>query len=553
MSVPARVLPIKQPLVFGRMTRVSTPGQAKEGYSLDVQDELLIDLIQDHGHTTRPELLFIDDGYEGDDWNRPAINEGLKGIADGRMHGLAFQDTERFSRDPEGAWGFIRKVRNLGGTLLFGDVGMLQDDENFELILGIKFSIGRFQKRKTKALSRINMQRRAKIGNIMPGRVALYGYEYYVDAAGLTKYRIHPVHGPIVRQIVKWRLERMGLREIVRRLIAKGIEPPLGAENGHWNLTTISDICGKDETYLGTWVYNRTERCEPRPDRIRNQKRHCPRSAQKPRPREQWIKVEIPALMTQMEFDAMAAMAEENRHTLGGRPSDKYLLTGLFFCARCNGAIRGYAKGGSVCYYCCAERDREQKHQPRLCEAGSVRLDVVEPLVLQVIEDTVGNERALEGFIERHRRELAAQADQGAAEALQGRLGQLQRRLTKARNEALKCAAAADDAGEQYYDGEVAEMQKQRLELTRELQQMTSVVDLYVDAKTVAARVRKGLKVATRMQLKGYLKTLVARITFDDRTGEVEVSLRVPVSNCQHRQADADSFILFKTIVKVAA
>jgi DNA invertase Pin-like site-specific DNA recombinase len=248
--------------LVARMLRVSTPLQAQKGYSLEVQDEVLSGLIVREGYTTRPELVLEDDGFEGDDWSRPAIRQGLDWVRAGKVKGLAFLDTDRFARDLHGALGFLKEIRKAGGVVLFADIGAYRDDAEFQILLNLKLSIGQYAKTKTKALSRTATLRKVRNGEVHIGR-PLYGYRYVAKTKdSRATLMVIPEQAKVIVTIYMQYLEGASLRAIVRRLVADGVPPP----RTRWNATTIAGIL-TDRTYLGTWHYNKTQSIEPQQPR----------------------------------------------------------------------------------------------------------------------------------------------------------------------------------------------------------------------------------------------------------------------------------------------
>ena len=59
------------------VARVSGQRAAKEGYSLDAQVPMLKQFAEREGYGTEDRYILFDDGYQGDDWDRPAINKAL--------------------------------------------------------------------------------------------------------------------------------------------------------------------------------------------------------------------------------------------------------------------------------------------------------------------------------------------------------------------------------------------------------------------------------------------------------------------------------------------
>jgi DNA invertase Pin-like site-specific DNA recombinase len=522
--------------LFARVVRVSTELQAKTGYSLDAQEDFLHDLIQRAGGETRPDLLLRDDGYQGDDWNRPAIREGLEWIRTGKVKGLGFLDTDRFARDVHGALGYLKDVCKAGGRVLFGDLGEYRgNDAEFLLMFNVKLSLGQYQKAKIKALSRMATLRKVRGGEPHCGGHAPYGLRYEPK----TKHSpaclvVVPEQAKTIVSIYVWYAqEGASLRAIARRLIAEGVPAP----KSHWNATTLKKILTA-ETYLGTWHYNKTEFIEPQTIRSTGP-RHRRRTSKKARPRSEWEGISVDPIVSQELFDAAAARMSTNLHTLGGRPSATYRAKGVICCPLCNSRFVGQRNHGRPRYQCSNQRDRNTGKLK--CLAPSLGASATDSAILGAIEDALGDERQLAALIAKHRSELAAGATSDV-EHVRKRLDQIKRREEKARAEALKAAEIGDADAERFYDDEVREARAQRVDLQSQLRAKTVVVDFKVDVKAIAAAVRKGLALATPEQEQKLIQGVTKRVIPSISRKEIEIEFAIPVSwdaqYCKQQQPD---------------
>jgi site-specific DNA recombinase len=512
--------------------RVSTELQAKTGYSLDAQEEFLHDLIERSNGETRPELLLSDNGYEGDNWSRPAIREGLEWIRAGKVKGLAFLDTDRFARDVHGALGFIKDVCKAGGRVLFGDVGEYRgNDAEFLLTFNIKLSLGQFQKAKIKALSRMATLRKVRGGEPHCGGHAPYGFRYEPKTKhSPARLVVVPEEAKIIVLMYMWYTqEGASLRGIARRLIAEGVPAP----KSHWNPETVKGIL-TSETYLGIWSYNKTECIEPQTIRSTGP-RHRRRSSKKFRPKSEWEAVPVEPIVSQSLFDAASAKMAGNQHTLGGRPSTTYLAKSVIWCPLCNSRYVGTWNHGYKRYVCSNCRDRVTGEKK--CPAPSLAGEPTETALLGAIRDVLGDERQLEASLSEKRRELAAGANAPEIEHLKKRLEQIRRREEKARSEALKAAETGDVDAEAYYDSEIREARALRSEIQNQLRSKTVVVDFKVDVKAIAAAVRKGLELATPGQQQKLIQGVIKRAT-PLTAKEIEIEFGIPVrdADAQYRQ-----------------
>lgn len=532
------------------MVRVSTLLQAQKGYSLDHQRDFLFGLIDREGFATRPDLVLEDDGFEGDDWNRPSIQQGLDWIREGRVKGLAFLDTDRFARDVEGGLRFIRRVRDLNGALLFGDIGLYRHDAEFRVQLQLKLILGEYQKHKMKGLSRASVLRKIRDNKQAFGGNAPYGYRFKGKLEGSRgEIVIVPEHAAVVRAIFAKRDAGMSLRAILRDLRARAVPPP----KSNWNCCTLSKIL-KERAYLGQWHYNKRESVEPKQIRSAGP-RHRRRSSGKLRPEAEWIPLAIePIIRDAALFDRVQALGEKNVNVLGGRPSDRYMLKGLVWCGvcgkRCNGQFWKRKPEGKQTRYICANRDRATGAM--LCAGGfaSVCASRLEDTVWDAVMGTLSDGPTLEKLIRRHERELAAAHNPREIAKLQARQEELKRREFKARRAALD---APDQETAAFYESEVRDTLAQRNEIQRELARIAPAMTGRVDIPAIVAAAKRGIAKATRLDKQELLRNALQRVVYAN--GVVEIELLIPLTggeNCQQGVTPANSFFLLKLKRRVA-
>jgi len=552
---PAAQFPAIAGNFIAPMLRVSTTKQADK-WSLPVQDEFLTDLIARENFARHPDITLEDDGYEGDDWNRPGIRKAIELIRQRVLRGLAFLDTDRFARDVHGGLGFLKEVNALGGVVLFGDLGRYRDDAEFQLQLTIKLSIGQYAKAKTKGLSRMSALKRSKSGNVQIGGLRLYGYTTeYVN--GVNTLKPIPSEIKVVQWIFERRVARWSLRQIARALKARGVPPP----RKNWNPETIAGIL-RNETYAGVWHYNKTRCVEPDEDSIpKTVNRHRRRSSQEARDTSEWIPIAVEPVVDRASFEEAKRLAETAKAAIGGRPSDRYLLKGLVFCDNdgCTKRWCGKLSGNGHTSYGCTNRDRTFGNM--LCQASGISAKRLEAAVIGAVREYLGNEQRLGRLIETHRASLQRSENADEAAKLKARIEPLQRRAATARAGILRAAEAGDEEGQRFYENEEREARSQRAELEGELRRLTRVTEIRVDMKTLAAQVRERLDNGSRTQLQIFLRAIIHRIRITGR--DVVIEFRIPLApaagsksqpggNCQKHLGISDSFIPLKVKVRAA-
>jgi site-specific DNA recombinase len=134
--------------------------------------------------------------------------------------------------------------------------------------------------------------------------------------------------------------------------------------HGVWTKGTIYQIM-KDEIYAGVYYGNRYEFVEREDGRKRNQLK----------PREQWIRCEVPAVVSREQWERVnRALAEGNLKPAPETRKHNYLLSRLTWCRHCKLKISGHtiAKRGHA-YYRCNSVAPETTVEP--CALGNRRVD----------------------------------------------------------------------------------------------------------------------------------------------------------------------------------
>ncbi|MBL8103856.1 MAG: recombinase family protein, partial [Anaerolineales bacterium] len=126
---------------------------------------------------------------------------------------------------------------------------------------------------------------------------------------------------------------------IAKRLDEMGIKP---RSSNVWHPNSIRMIL-INETYAGLNYYAKTQILKD--------------GRQVPRPKEEWIPIDVPhlALVDRATFDAAQVRARRNQEFAKRNRKHEYLLVGHIRCASCKLAMYGFRKwDGAVPYYRCA-------------------------------------------------------------------------------------------------------------------------------------------------------------------------------------------------------
>ncbi len=217
------------------------------------------------------------------------------------------------------------------------------------------------------------------------------GYRNVKGGDGRQRAEINEEEAARVREVYRWVLEEgMGAAKCARRLNELGVRP---RRSRFWRTCTVYNMLTRP-LYAGTAYYNRKEAAEPKHRRkpsayVRELKSSC-----RIRPREQWIPIAVPAIVTPEQQSL--AREELGRHRINSprKTRYEYLLRTLVVCGECGwkmgciSAIGRYRENEyRYPYYSCGRRKTEATGRPDICRARHVRSDWLDDAVWQSLRE----------------------------------------------------------------------------------------------------------------------------------------------------------------------
>jgi site-specific DNA recombinase len=175
--------------------RVSTDEQARSGYSLAQQVEVLREYAASEGYEVLEEVT--DPGQSGASLERPGIDRVRDLVASGEVSVVLAQDRDRFAREPAYHYLLRREFEEYGCRLhALNDQG--DGSPEGELTDGILGELAKYERAKTAERTRRGKLRKAREGKIVAGRRPNYGFAFNVARDG---YQVDETTMPVVRRI----------------------------------------------------------------------------------------------------------------------------------------------------------------------------------------------------------------------------------------------------------------------------------------------------------------------------------------------------------------
>jgi site-specific DNA recombinase len=362
--------------------RVSTTDQADNGYSLPTQIEACHALAAQQEYHVDPAHLFTDD-YTGTSLNRPQLRRLRELVRSGAVQTVLVHDLDRLSRRLVHQLILTEEFERAGVALLV--VTMPRDTKTPEgqLLVNVQSVLAEYEREKLRERTLRGLRGRAQAGKPPGGTVPL-GYRYHNE-----RYEIDEGEARLVRRIFAMYIEEgLSINAIVKRLTAERVPTHSDRRQRHqkklgvgiWHGARVHGVL-TSETYIGTLYYNKTERIASaaNPDK---------KTRWRQRPREEWIEIPVPPIITQGVFDATQAQTRRNAAQSRRNMKYDYLLSGRLVCGACKRRMHGQCDVRTMRRFYKCTRPPWQLETP--CR-GEINAETLEATVWHAVEAALNN------------------------------------------------------------------------------------------------------------------------------------------------------------------
>ena len=373
--------------------RVSTQQQEQEA-TIDSQVAAIENYAQAQGYQISKELYFLDQAVSGAQFDRPALNRLRDHASEGLFQVVLCLSPDRLSRQYAHQYVLLAELKRAGVEVVFINQPPVGNDPQGQLLLGIQGLFAEYER--AMITERL---RRGKLYRMRQGQlhtpVAPYGYRYIpVQEAHGGRWEIVPREAQVVCWIYEWYLqpEPLTIWNIVDRLNQLGEQAPPRAKL--WRFSTVEGIL-KQADYAGQAYYNRTQTCYDvigRPRRVGHGRKQAP--VHLLRPKEEWIPIQVPAIISPTIFQqAQERLAMNRQFAVRNNKHNFYLLRGLLVCSVCGWTLVGRTSQGRQTYYC---RNQGKHRSPDVPPHGCViAAEVIEPLLWAELTQLLRNPKLM--------------------------------------------------------------------------------------------------------------------------------------------------------------
>jgi site-specific DNA recombinase len=365
--------------------RVSSE-QQREANTIASQTASLIEFAQSHDLEIPQEWVFEDDGYSGATLERPGLERVRDLAAEGQIKVVLAYSPDRLSRKYAYQILLIEELARNGVETLFVKAPQGSSAED-QLLVQFQGMISEYERAQILERSRRGKRHRAQSGEVSVMSGAPYGYRYIrkTDEAPAA-YVVLEAEARVVERIYEmYTVEGLSIGEITRRINAEGI--PTRKASARWERSTVWAVL-RNSAYRGVACFGKT-RASSRTRVIRPQRRRGvitpSMTAGHERPRDEWIEIPVPALVSEDRFARAQELLQENKLRSRRRTIEPSIVQGMVSCQKCGYAFSRTSTQTSarkIHYYKCIGSDSWRKLGGPVCDnARLVRQDLLDEIV----------------------------------------------------------------------------------------------------------------------------------------------------------------------------
>src|SRR6266513_1527233 len=364
--------------------RVSSEQQREEN-TIARQTAALIEFAKSHDLEVRREWVFEDEGYSGATLERPGLERVRDLAAEGHIQVMLAYSPDRLSRKYAYQILLIEEFAHHGVETVFVKSPQGDSAED-QLLVQFQGMIAEYERAQILERSRRGKRHRAQLGEVSIMSNAPYGYRYIhkTDEAPAA-YLIDEAEARVVRCVYEmYTVEGLSIGEITRRLNTEGIPT---RKASRWERSVVWALL-RNPAYRGLACFGKT-RISARTRVMRPQRRRGvttpSTTAGHERPREEWIEIPVPALVTEESFARAQELLHQNKIRSRRRTIAPSVVQGLVSCAKCGYAFSRTSTQTSarkIHYYKCIVSDSWRKLGGPVCDNGRfIRQELLDQIV----------------------------------------------------------------------------------------------------------------------------------------------------------------------------
>jgi site-specific DNA recombinase len=346
--------------------------------------------LREHAAQARLEVpeewVFEDEGHSGATLVRPAL-EALRDLAaQGCVDVVLVYSPDRLARKFAYQALLLEEFARAGVRVEFVK-GPRGDSPEDQLLIQFQGMFAEYEKAQLMERYRRGKAHRARCGSVNVLGGAPFGYRYVSKTADSgASYEIVDHEAVIAAELFRrYADDGASIADLTRWLTSENV--PTRTGKARWDRSVVWGML-RNPAYAGTAVFGKTQVLQESPGlnrRARLEGRSVPRASKTvDRPREEWIEIPVPAIVTAGTFQRAAQRLADNKRYAARNTKVPSLLQGLAACSACGyGYYRTSARTTSrkIYYYRCLGSDDYRYEGGRVCGNKPVRADYLDEVV----------------------------------------------------------------------------------------------------------------------------------------------------------------------------
>lgn len=410
-----------QTALYCRLSRED--GDRPESDSIGNQRKLLTEYVEGHPELTVYDC-YIDDGYTGTNFDRPAFERMIRDIEDGKVTCVLVKDLSRFGRDYIEAGRYLERWLPDHGVRFIAAADRIDSQRGaYDMMLPLKNLFNAQYAKDISQKVRCSLDTKRQHGEFIG---AFAGYGYRKDPTDHNHLVVDPVAAVVVRRIFALFESGVGKVRIAKLLNAEKIPCPseykriMGERyrngnrlNGttYWTYATIHRIL-KSEMYIGNLEQGRDLRTQIH-------------GAAKRKKRDDWVIVEgtHEPIVSRDQWDRVQSLLTRNARTPAFEQHVN-LFAGFLKCGDCERSMAKTTWSGRTFYTCGSYK----RYGPTACSEHYITQATLEKIILRDINQILAGTKNLRTLIERAEREALRRDDTcGEKDRLNAAIGRIRR------------------------------------------------------------------------------------------------------------------------------
>jgi site-specific DNA recombinase len=455
--------------------------QQRDSNTIASQTEELVAYAERQGYCVASDMIIKDDGFSGTVLERPGLERVRDLAAEGRIDVVVVHAPDRLSRRYAYQVLVIEELARQGVETVFVNAPSMETPED-HLLVQFQGMLAEYERAQILERSRRGKRHRARRGEVAVLSGAPYGYRYHKKTPDSEAfYEIVEPQASVVREVYRhYTCDHLSIAAITRGLNERAV--PTSTGRSRWERSTVWAML-RNPAYRGKACFGKTRQMPrtyvTRPLRLSGRTASATTGGHE-KPREEWIEVPVPAIVTEETF----ALAEErlamNKTHSPRRTKTPSVVQGLVSCGKCGYALsRSSAQTTArrISYYRCLGSDSWRHLGGSLCDSRPVRQDLLDDVVwsevVRLLQDPVLIGAEIDRRLEAAR---ASDPNQQREADLRRRLIRVRKRIDRLINAYQEELITIDELRDR-----TPELRRQEQALHRELK---SVIDRAGDRET---------------------------------------------------------------------